>query len=188
MNNKFKLLTGLFLGCLSVTFVNFAQADTQVGDLSIQSNTFINVSAPTVENLYLTQAPDFNFSSLDASVSTALSVKGSSSYGMVNITGTGTGFHLQQTISNFTDTTDPTLILPIKYFKVTVADNVSGTVIGSSGINILGQAGTVLTGQANASGIQNSGDTSAELQLDTTKTIKPGDYQATITNTLVQGL
>lgn len=52
----------------------------------------------------------------------------------------------------------------------------------------MGQAGRVLTGQTNAQGNQNSGAATAEIQLDTTQTITPSAYQATLTNTLVQGL
>lgn len=96
---------------------------------------------------------------------------------------------MQQKISDFTGTIDgQATTLPLKFFKITVADNSSGTIKGSNAVNILGQAGRILTGQTNAQGNQSSGAATAEIQLDTTQTIKPGAYQATLTNTLVQGL
>lgn len=189
MREKIKFTACIALGIITAVQFNRTQADTQIDTNSGSANTYINVTAPTTNNLYLTQAPDFNFSNTEASTSKAVTVTGTVPYNIVNITGTTNGYNLQQKISHFTATVDGrTVTLPLKYFKISVADNTSGTVKGSKGVNILGQAGRVLTGQKNAQGSQTSGATAAEIQLDTTQGIKPGDYQATITNTIVQGL
>lgn len=165
------------------------QADTEIDKDNGSANTYISVTAPTTDNLYLTQAPDFNFSNTEFSTTGSITTTGTVPYNIVNITGNSNGYNLQQKISNFTATINgTTVILPLKYFKISVADNASGTIIGSNSVDILGQAGKVLIGQNNAQGNQTSGATSAEIQLDTSQVINPGDYQATITNTLVQGL
>lgn len=165
------------------------QADTEIDKDNGSANTYISVTAPTTDNLYLTQAPDFNFANTEASTQGSVTTGGTVPYSIVNITGNANGYNLQQKISDFTGTINGKVTtLPLKYFKIIVADNASGTIKGSSSVNILGQAGRVLTGQTNAQGNQSSGAATAEIQLDTTQTITPGAYQATLTNTLVQGL
>ncbi|WP_251711880.1 hypothetical protein [Lactococcus ileimucosae] len=190
MKRKMKLISYTALTLIAnVIFISPVHADVQIDTNNGSADTYINVTAPATDNLYLTQAPDFNFSNTEATTTGAISTKGTAAYTILNITGNSNGYNLQQKISEFTGNINgkPT-VLPLKYFKISVADNASGTIRGSNAVNILGQAGRVLTGQRNAQGNQTSGGATAEIQLDTTREIKPGAYQATITNTLVQGL
>ena len=106
----------------------------------------------------------------------------------MNITGNANGYNLQQKISDFTGTINGKVItLPLNTSKLLLLTMLR-VIKGSNAVNILGQAGRVLTGQTNAQGNQSSGAATAEIQLDTTQTITPSAYQATLTNTLVQGL
>ncbi|WP_081166380.1 hypothetical protein [Lactococcus garvieae] len=189
MKEKMKFIAVIALTIISAVQLDKVCADTQIDNNNGSANTYINVTAPTTDNLYLTLAPDFNFSNTESSTRGPITVAGTEPYNIVNITGTTRGYNLQQKISNFTAMINGTpTVLPLKYFKISVADNATGTIKGNSGVNVLGQAGRVLTGQPNAQGNQRSGNATAEIELDTTQVIKPGAYQATITNTLVQGL
>ncbi|MFK4896120.1 hypothetical protein ACI1TH_04275 [Lactococcus petauri] len=189
MKGKMRILILMSLMASAICQQHSTKADTEIDKDNGTANTYITVTAPTTDNLYLTQAPDFNFANTEASTKGSITTGGTVPYSIVNITGNANGYNLQQKISDFTGTIDgQATTLPLKFFKITVADNASGTIKGSNAVNILGQAGRVLTGQTNAQGNQSSGAATAEIQLDTTQTIKPGAYQATLTNTLVQGL
>ena len=189
MKGKMRNLILISLMTSAIWQQHSTQADTEIDKDNGSANTYITVTAPTTDNLYLTQAPDFNFANTEASTKDSITTRGTVPYSIVNITGNANGYNLQQKISDFTGTIDgKATTLPLKFFKITVADNSSGTIKGSNAVNILGQAGRILTGQTNAQGNQSSGAATAEIQLDTTQTIKPGAYQATLTNTLVQGL
>ncbi|WP_285007598.1 WxL protein peptidoglycan domain-containing protein [Lactococcus formosensis] len=189
MKGKMRNLILISLMTSAIWQQHGTQADTEIDKDNGSANTYITVTAPTTDNLYLTQAPDFNFANTEASTKDSITTRGTVPYSIVDITGNANGYNLQQKISDFTGTIDgKATTLPLKFFKITVADNASGTIKGSNAVNVLGQAGRVLTGQTNAQGNQSSGAATAEIQLDSTQTIKPGAYQATLTHTLVQGL
>ena len=52
------------------------QADTEIDKDSGTANTYITVTAPTTDNLYLTQAPDFNFANTEASTKGSITTGG----------------------------------------------------------------------------------------------------------------
>ncbi|WP_219811248.1 hypothetical protein [Bacillus thuringiensis] len=179
------------LGSLLSTYQHGVYAATNINSTNETAETFINVTAPTTNNLYLKENPDFDFgSSQVSSANITLNAQGSSTYTIVNLSGTSNGYQLQQQVSEFTgtDTSGKTITLPLKYFYISVASNAEGTITGSSNVNIYGQNAAVLVGGANARGTQSSGDVTAQLILDNRKNVSAGNYHATITSSLVSGV
>jgi hypothetical protein len=178
--------SSLFLGFTVVG------ADTQIDDFNMQSDAFITVSAPEVNALSLTNVPSFDFGIADAvNTQIILDTKGDSPYTIVDLTGTGNGYKVQTKIGDFSGTNDKGQPITFKmdHFYLSVANN-AGTIIGNSKVDIYNANAIVLSGNENASGTQSSGEVGAEIVMNSTtpQYIAAGNYQATITHSLVSGI
>ena len=184
----FYLIAGLFILSYSQVRPSFlVQADTVVDNQNATANVFFNVTAPSANTWSITAG---NFSFADQIISGGqVSVNSASDNPIVvtNLSGTNTAFSIQQRISDFTLSTNST-VLPVTAFNVTIGSSTDGKLVGAAAINIFKQNGEVLRSGNGANGKMTSGNVSAQLLVDgSTKAIAAGTYSATITSTIVTG-
>ncbi|QSE77655.1 hypothetical protein JW886_06415 [Lactococcus taiwanensis] len=182
------MTAGLFILSFSQVRPSFlVQADTVVDNQNATANVFFNVTAPSANTWSITAG---NFSFADQIISGGqVSVNSASDNPIVvtNLSGTNTAFSIQQRISDFTLSTNST-VLPVTAFNVTVGSSTDGKLVGAAAINIFKQNGEVLRSGNGANGKMTSGNVSAQLLVDgSTKAIAAGTYSATITSTIVAG-
>lgn len=178
------LLTAGAISPLSV----FAD-DVAEGTTSLQGNTTITFEAPKTGLLTLNQVPDFDFKNHDltSNKNSTYSATGDKSIRVMDLTGSNDGYHVT---ANASQLLNGSSILPVASFAFTTAD---GTKNAATQGQILGTGATaasiyqgnakVATGNANANGTNDSGQTSAVLTLND-NTIKAGQYKGTIDYTL----
>lgn len=154
--------------------------------------TTLTVVAPSADTLDLVTTPNIDFGTTTISDHPEL-IQGTADqpYTIVDLRGGNTGYHVQVEASNFTLKQDSKTILPVTAVMMNTSSNASGTLIGSgSDANIYGQKAIVLTGTTEANGTQISGKVTASLMLDPEKlqSLKVGEYQATLTHSIVAGI
>jgi hypothetical protein len=170
-------------------------ADTAVDTQNSTSSSFINVVAPGSNAFYLKTNPenfDFGTIPVDFTTKNVSETATISPFQVVNITGNGQKFELQAQLSDFTGigTTNSGIDLPLKDFIVTVGDSSDGamTGTGNSGVNIYKQAGILLNGGVDATGLIHSGNVSAQIDIDATQIRNFDSFQGTINYSLVNGI
>lgn len=182
---------------LSIGAIALLSASTTIGGVALADDTMngtatITVVAPTTDALSLTETPNIDFGTATiGAVSGVLPGTTDKPYTVVDLRGGSTGYRVQVEASDFTLKTDTTKKLPVTAMLLKVADSTNGELTGtSSDVNVLGQQGVVLTGGADSNGTQVSGDVTAGLTLDGTKvgSLKVGEYQATVTHSIVSGV
>jgi|GEM_PF-1429250 len=189
---KKRKLLGLIAIFLFWNCQNVSAADTQIDEQNSTAQMFINVRTSATTPLYLENAPTFDFAQIKYSIFSEVikgNAKGNLPFSIVDLSGTGKGYELQQQVTDLTltDSGGNALALSLEYFNISVQDNADTSIIGTNSVNIYGQSATVLLGQGQASGRKHSGEVSAEFAIKGKNLQKIGEYQATITNTLVAG-
>jgi hypothetical protein len=179
-------LTAMTLVGTTTAFGAAHAADTMDGTATI------TVVAPATDALSLTATPNIDFGTATIGATNGV-LPGITDkpYTIVDLRGGSTGYRVQVEASDFTLKTDATKVLPVTTMTLKVADSANGQLTGTgSDVNILKQQAVVLTGGADANGTQVSGDVTAGLTLDNAKvgSLKVGQYQATVTHSIVSGI
>lgn len=159
---------------------------------TVDGKATLTVVAPSTDTLDLVTTPNIDFGTTTISDRTNL-INGTTDtpYTIVDLRGGNTGYRVQVEASNFILKSDGKTILPVTTVAMNVSNNASGTLKGSgSDTNIFEQQAVVLTGNADSNGTQISGKVTASLTLDPEKlqSLKVGEYQATLTHSIVSGI
>lgn len=166
--------------------------DVAQGTTALQGNTTITFKAADSSKtglLTLNQVPDFDFQEHDltSDKNSTYTATGNKTIRVTDLSGSNNGYKVMATASTLTN---GNATLPVASFDFTTADgkvnaSTSGQIIGTgaNAASIYGTSAKVATGNANANGTNDSGDTSAKLTLND-NTIKSGQYKGTIDYTL----
>lgn len=159
---------------------------------TVDGKATLTVVAPSTDTLDLVTTPNIDFGTTTIADRTNI-INGitDTPYTIVDLRGGNTGYRVQVEASNFILKSDGQTILPVTAVAMNVSNNASGTLKGSgSDTNIFGQQAVVLTGNADSNGTQISGKVTASLTFDQEKlqSLKVGEYQATLTHSIVSGI
>jgi hypothetical protein len=186
-NHKKIVIGSITLLSTLTTFIGGVFADD-----TMNGTATITVVGPATDALNLTETPNIDFGTATiGNLSGVLPGVTDKSYTIEDLRGGSTGYRVQVEASDFTLKTDNTKKLPVTALLLKVADSKNGELTGTSNdVDVFKQQGVVLTGSSNSNGIQSSGDVTAGLTLDGTKlgALQVGEYQATLTHSVVSGI
>lgn len=184
-NKVFSWSLGILI--ITSTMVGIVSADT-----TTNGTATLTVVAPSTNALTLMSTPNIDFGTATiGSINGTLPGTSDKPYTILDLRGGSTGYRVQVEASNFTSKTDSSKLLPVTAVMMNVANSTNGELTGTgSAVNIFGQQAVVLTGGADSNGTQVSGDITSGLTLDTSKvgSLKVGEYQATVTHSIVSGI
>lgn len=172
------------------SFVIGQSADNVFAVEALTGDAKLTVVPPNEHTLIINKYPDFNFGTLAIGSTRTAEAQGSTPYLISDLRGGDAGYKIQVSISDFVSINDDKNVLPVDSVTLSVGNSSNGHLIGTAvGVDVFKTQGTVITGNATANGQQLSGPVLATIHFsNTSKTILPGEYQATITHNVVSGI